>query len=114
MPSKQQGLIDPARVALARGSRLGGASEARAKELLDALCDPTRLRILQALIATPLASSDIAFVVGRSRPATSQHLRLLRETRIVITERRGNIVRYRLADVAGVVQRIVNTLDELR
>ena len=34
----------------------------------------------------------------RSASTTSQHLRVLREGGIVSSERRGNVVRYRLAD----------------
>ena len=52
---------------------------------MDAFCDPTRIKIMHALRDTTLAASELAHVIGRSRSATSQRLRVLRETR----ERRG-------------------------
>jgi DNA-binding transcriptional ArsR family regulator len=88
--------IDPGAVALARAQMLKGADEKRARHVLESLCDPTRLKILRALLETPLAASDIAQVIARSRSATSQHLRVLREVQAVVPERRGNVVRYRL------------------
>jgi DNA-binding transcriptional ArsR family regulator len=49
------------------------------RRLLDVLCDPTRLKIVRALRDNQLAASDLARILGRSRSATSQHLRVLRE-----------------------------------
>lgn len=37
-------------------------------------------------------------MIGRSASATSQHLRVLRDAGVVTSARRGNVVRYRLAD----------------
>jgi DNA-binding transcriptional ArsR family regulator len=39
----------------------------------------TRVKMVRALIETPLAASDLARVVGRSAAATSQRIRVLRE-----------------------------------
>jgi len=89
--------IDPGAVAVAERQSMSGASERRMRDLLDVLCDATRLKIVRALRDNELAASDLARVLGRSRSATSQHLRVLRETDIVQPTRRGNIVRYRLA-----------------
>src|SRR6058998_3062546 len=90
--------IDPSAVASAEQSLLSPPSERRMRQLLEVLCDPTRLKIVRALRDNELAASDLARVLGRSRSATSQHLRVLREADIVQPTRRGNIVRYRLAD----------------
>jgi DNA-binding transcriptional ArsR family regulator len=46
----------------------------------------TRLKIVRALIETPLAASDLARGRGRSAAATSQHMRVLREPSAVILE----------------------------
>lgn len=74
------------------------------RELLDALCDPTRVRIVRALRETSLAAGDLAVVIGRSRSATSQHLKVLRDVGALTATRRGNVVRYALSpDLAGVI-----------
>ncbi len=47
------------------------------------LADPTRRRVVELLSAEPLRASDIAERVGMSRPATSRHLRTLRQRGLV-------------------------------
>src|SRR2546423_15483993 len=89
--------IDPSAVATAERQTLSPISERRMRRLLDVLCDPTRLKIVRALRDNQLAASDLARILGRSRSATSQHLRVLREADVVQPSRKGNVVRYRLA-----------------
>ena len=89
--------IDPVAVATAERQTLSPMSERRMRRLLDVLCDGTRLKIVRALRDNQLAASDLARILGRSRSATSQHLRVLREAEIVEPSRHGNVVRYRLA-----------------
>src|SRR5207245_7412765 len=89
--------IDPVAVATAERETLSPISERRMRRLLDVLCDGTRLKIVLALRDNQLAASDLARILGRSRSATSQHLRVLREADIVQPSRNGNVVRYRLA-----------------
>jgi len=107
--------IDPSAVALAQRQVLKGASERQARRLLDSLCDPSRLQIMRALRASPLAASDLAQVIGRSRSATSQHLRVLRDADAVVAERHGNVVRYRLASGvnAEVLTEVCGAFDRL-
>ena len=63
----------------------------------DVLCEPARLRIVGALDgADELTVGDLALAIERKIPATSQHLRLLRELGLVEGERRGRAVYYRL------------------
>ena len=57
-----------------------------------------RFPTLDALAQSELAAGDLALVIGRSASATSQHLRVLRDAGVVMSARRGNIVRYRLAN----------------
>src|SRR6266550_1338872 len=92
-----QPAIDPAAVATAERQTLSPMSERRMKRLLEVLFDGTRLKIVRALRDNQLAASDLASVLGRSRSATSQHLRVLREADVVQPSRNGNVVRYRLA-----------------
>src|SRR5262249_23592179 len=51
---------------------------------LDALGDPTRRAILARLIRGPLPVGEIAREFPVSRPAISQHLRVLKEARLVL------------------------------
>lgn len=89
--------IDPEAVAVAEQNMLSKEAEAAAKRVLDSLCDPTRLRIVRALRDTSLPASDIARVIERSRAATSQHLKVLRDAKAVVPTRDGNVVRYALS-----------------
>lgn len=97
--------IDPAAVAAAEQNMLSAREERRMRELLEALCDPTRVKILQALTDTTLAAGDLAHVIGRSRSATSQHLKVLRDLGAVVATRSGNVVRYSVA--AGLTGTVV-------
>src|SRR5947207_14341942 len=107
--------IDPAAVATAERHTFSPMSERRMRRLLDVLCDGTRLKIVRALRDNQLAASDLARVLGRSRSATSQHLRVLREAEVVRPARNGNVVRYRLAaDLnAQIIEDIAAAFDRL-
>lgn len=107
--------IDPQAVETAEQSMLSKKAEESAKKVLESLCDPTRLRIVRALRDTTLAASDIARVIGRSRAATSQHLKVLRDAEAVVPTRQGNIVRYALsAHVHGeILEDIGRSFDRL-
>jgi len=96
-PVTNQPAIDPAAVATAERQTLSPISERRMRRLLEVLCDGTRLKIVRALRDNQLAASDIARILERSRSATSQHLRVLREADVVKPSRHGNVVRYQLA-----------------
>ncbi len=108
--------IDPAAVAAAEANMLPAREERRMRQILEALCDPTRVKIVQALTDTTLAAGDLAHVIGRSRSATSQHLKVLRDLGAVIAAREGNIVRYSLAtgSSATVVANAVAAFQDLR
>jgi DNA-binding transcriptional ArsR family regulator len=109
--------LDPQAVASAEAQMLPPRDERRMKQLLEALCDATRVKIVRALSSdNTLAAGDLARVIGRSRSATSQHLKVLRDIGAVIRRRDGNIVRYSLAkDVSGeVIEGAVAAFDGLR
>jgi ArsR family transcriptional regulator len=63
-----------------------------------ALGEPTRLRIVHALSVGELCVGDLATVLGMAVPAVSQHLRVLRDLRIVRNRRVGKMVYYALDD----------------
>ncbi len=50
---------------------------------LTALSDPTRQRIVEMLASGPLCAGDIAEKFAISAPAISQHLKTLREAKLV-------------------------------
>jgi DNA-binding transcriptional ArsR family regulator len=64
--------------------------------VLDALGDPTRRAILERLRGGPLAVGEIATDLPVSRPAVSQHLRVLREAGLVSERKEGTRRIYRL------------------
>src|SRR5919197_106725 len=63
-----------------------------------ALGEPTRLRIVHALSLGELCVGDLAALLGMAVPAVSQHLRVLRDLRIVRNRRVGKMVYYALDD----------------
>jgi DNA-binding transcriptional ArsR family regulator len=67
-------------------------------DLFHLLGDPTRLRIVLACTAQPIAVGDIASALALSSSLVSHHLRLLRAARIVKAERQGKQVFYAAAD----------------
>jgi DNA-binding transcriptional ArsR family regulator len=58
--------------------------------VLAALADPTRRSIFESLRARPMAVGELARRQPVSRPAVSQHLRVLESARLVRVERLGN------------------------
>ncbi len=66
--------------------------------LFKALADPTRLRIVQALLLEELCVCDISAIVDVSISAISHQLRLLRNLRIVKFRKQGKQVYYSLDD----------------
>ncbi|HKW77465.1 MAG TPA: metalloregulator ArsR/SmtB family transcription factor [Candidatus Limnocylindria bacterium] len=109
--------LDPQAVAEAEAKMLPPRDEMKMEHMLEALCDATRVKIVQSLSPdSTLAAGDIAHVIGRSRSATSQHLKVLRDIGAVIARRDGNVVRYSLSpDVTGqVIERAVAAFEELR
>jgi DNA-binding transcriptional ArsR family regulator len=68
---------------------------------MDALGDPTRRAIFEQLRSGPRAVGEIAGELPVSRPAVSQHLRVLKEAGLV-TERRNGTRRLYRVDPDGV------------
>lgn len=62
----------------------------------DALADPTRRALLARLADAPRKAGDLAEPFRVSRPAISRHLRVLRESGLVVAEPRGRELWYRL------------------
>lgn len=78
-------------------------------DICSALGDPSRILILYALAQQPRTVNDIAAEAGISQPATSRHLKVLRERGLVRATRQGMNVEYSLED-----PNIIQALDLLR
>jgi ArsR family transcriptional regulator len=74
-----------------------------------ALGDPKRLLILYALAERPRHVSALAADLDIPQPTISRHLQVLRERHLVVTERDGAAVVYRLAE-----PRVIAVLDTMR
>lgn len=62
------------------------------------LGDPTRLRIVEALLERERNVSELVDLLGAPQSRVSNHLACLRWCRFVESERRGRTVVYRIAD----------------
>ena len=74
-----------------------------------ALGDSKRVMILYMLAAHPRSVSEFAAELQMPQPTVSHHLKILRERRLVETQREGTSVVYSLAD-----HRVIDALDLLR
>ena len=85
------------------------------RDLLDSISNVTRIKIIRALAETPLAAGDLARVVNRTAPATSQLIRVLRDAGAIESTRSGNVVRYRLTKTtsAQILEAIARAFDVL-
>ncbi len=59
-------------------------------EVFTALADPTRRLIFEALLEHPKSVGELAAGLPVSRPAVSQHLKVLASARLVFVEPHGN------------------------
>jgi DNA-binding transcriptional ArsR family regulator len=107
--------IDAHAVELAQQKSITARQEREARELIESIANVTRIRIIRALAETPLAAGDLARVVNRTAPATSQHIRVLRDAGAIESTRSGNVVRYRLTKSTGaqILEVIARAFDAL-
>jgi DNA-binding transcriptional ArsR family regulator len=76
------------------------------------LANAHRLELLDLLVQAPRTVEELATEAGMSLANTSQHLQRLKQARLVVDERQGLRVRYRLAEpeivaACDVIHRIV-------
>ena len=65
-------------------------------EVFRAIADPTRREILDALSRKEESVMELAKDFNMSLPAVSQHLKVLREARLISGDRQGRRIFYRL------------------
>ena len=71
---------------------------ARMAEIFQCFADPTRLKIINALLLSDLCVCDLTKVMNMTQPAVSHHLKHLRQIRLVKATRTGKSVFYSLDD----------------
>jgi len=75
---------------------VGALDEAAA--MLRALANPARLAIVCSLHAGERCVHELVDELGLAQPLVSQHLRVLRNARLITGDRRGREIAYRLTD----------------
>ena len=63
---------------------------------LEALGDPTRRLLFERIRKGPCSVTELISIVPISQPAVSQHLKVLRDARLVRVEKRGQMRIYHL------------------
>jgi len=81
-------------------------------ELLTAVAEPTRLRIVNCLAAAPLFVSDLQAILDVPQSTVSRHLRVLRDQELVRDTPIGQFVLYRLRRPAESLGRLLNAILE--
>jgi DNA-binding transcriptional ArsR family regulator len=99
------------RVRSAREALLSTRAATLLEPVRDVICEPTRTQIVRALGPGPLSVTDLSSILNRSKSATSQHLRVLRDGGVVIGRRRGRAVIYSLVS-EPMVAAVVGVLDQ--
>ena len=89
---------DARRVARGRAALLPDDIYFDVAETFRALADSTRAKIVYSLLRQELCTCDLAAILGTSESAISQHLRVLRQLRLVKSRREGKLVFYSLDD----------------
>jgi len=75
-------------------------------QVFEALSSTVRRKILAYLSATELTAGEIAARFEISKPSISKHLSILENAGLIVGERRGQFIHYRL-----VRESLVNTLN---
>jgi DNA-binding transcriptional ArsR family regulator len=90
--------IDQEKVERAQAVMPAAEDVAALAETFRGLGDPTRLRLVRALMAEELCVCDLATLVGASQPTVSHSLRALRQLRLVRYRKEGKIAYYAIDD----------------
>ena len=78
-------------------------------EMCQVLSHPTRLEIINTLRETEINVTELSTRIGIDMGNLSQHLGMMRDRRILVTRKEGNVVYYRLAN-----PKMLNAFDILR
>ena len=89
---------DKERVKRGRAMLLEEGAYFELAETFRALADGSRAKIIYSLLHQELCTCDLAAITGSSESSVSQHLRILRQLRLVKSRRNGKMVFYSLDD----------------
>jgi DNA-binding transcriptional ArsR family regulator len=78
------------------GTEVGESGGVELATVLQALADPARLRVVEALSRAPQRAGDLAAAAGVPAPTMSKHLRVLLAAGIVTDERGARDARVRV------------------
>lgn len=90
--------IHPEKVERVKPGMLQPVTVQRMAATFKVLGDPTRIRILDALLREELCVCDLALLLGTSSSAISHQLRVLRDARLVKYRKEGKMAFYSLDD----------------
>jgi DNA-binding transcriptional ArsR family regulator len=90
--------INERKVASARRAMKPEATLFKLAATFKALGDPTRTRVISALLQEELCVCDLASLIGISQSAISHQLRILRDMNLVKYRKEGRIAYYSLDD----------------
>lgn len=60
--------------------------------------DSSRVRLLSALAISPLCVTDIANILNMNQTTVSHQLRILRDMDVVVCERYGKVLKYKISN----------------
>ena len=101
------------KVQKAKESALAGDELEELSLFFKTFADPSRIRILMALVDQEMCVCDIAAFLDISESAVSHQLRNLRSSRLVKNRREGTVLYYRLTD-EHVEEMITTGLEHIR
>jgi ArsR family transcriptional regulator len=90
--------IDDVQARLAWTELIGERTALQLASTFQALSDPTRVRMVSALMPGELCVADLASLLGMTPSAISHQLRILRSLHIVRARKEGRVVYYTLED----------------
>jgi DNA-binding transcriptional ArsR family regulator len=94
-------------------SELAGAAANRyAEEMLAAMANTRRLRIVQLLRKQPLAVGQIATILSLTQANASQHLAIMLRAGILVRESEGTTRRYSLR--SPIIIKVLDQIEEFR
>lgn len=80
--------------------------------LMKQLGDPSRLRIFWILCHVEECVTDVAAMTEMSSPAVSHHLRILKDSGLIVSRREGKEMYYRAADT-DIAQKLHHAVEEV-
>jgi ArsR family transcriptional regulator, lead/cadmium/zinc/bismuth-responsive transcriptional repressor len=95
---QEANFIDVEQARLASDELIDRHSAEELASIFQALSDPTRVRMVSALMPGELCVADLANLLGMTQSAISHQLRILRSLHIVRARREGRVVYYTLED----------------